>query len=229
MKLTGIKAITFDADGTLWDFEKSMRIALHEILKEIRAYHPESSESLDIKKLIEIRENVSKEQEGKITDHIELRHLAFKETLRYIGIDDDRLASHLCENYIKCRYSVLEPYDDVKKTLDALKDKYTLGLLSNGHTSPRHCSLDHYLAFTIFSKDCGIQKPDLAIFILARQKAGCSKDELLHVGDSLEDDIAGARAAGIRCIWLNRKKIKNATGIMPDHEITSLNELLDIL
>ena len=43
---------------------------------------------------------------------------------------------------------------------------------------------------------------------------------------SLHDDIAGAGNSGIRSIWLNRKQLKNSTGIRADYEIASLSELL---
>ena len=82
-------------------------------------------------------------------------------------------------------------------------------------------------AFCTTLKDIG--KPDPRIFQIAMQKAGCSKEQLLHVGDSLINGVGGAISAGIKCVWLNRARVVNSLGIMADFEIRSLRELLSIV
>ena len=83
--------------------------------------------------------------------------------------------------------------------------------------------------FVVFSQDYGVEKPSPEIFWIAVEKAGCSKTQLLHVGDSLTDDIMGAMNMGIKCVWLNRNQTKNHSGIKIDHEIHRLSDLLGIL
>ena len=53
--------------------------------------------------------------------------------------------------------------------------------------------------------------------------------QLLHVGDSLEQDVAGASVAGAHTVWLNREGLTNDTGIKADYEISSLTDLPEIL
>lgn len=60
------------------------------------------------------------------------------------------------------------------------------------------------------------------------ERARCSERELLHVGDSLEDDVAGAKRSGTWSAWLNRERKSNETGIEPDFELSSLPELADL-
>lgn len=48
-------------------------------------------------------------------------------------------------------------------------------------------------------------------------------------GDSLEQDVAGANAAGAHTVWLNREGLTNDTGIKADYEISSLTDLPEIL
>jgi putative hydrolase of the HAD superfamily len=50
----------------------------------------------------------------------------------------------------------------------------------------------------------GAAKPDPAAFRAALATAGCAPDEAVHVGDSEENDVAGARAAGVRAVLLRR-------------------------
>ena len=74
-----------------------------------------------------------------------------------------------------------------------------------------------------------VEKPDPRLFQITLEKAGYSKKQLLHVGDSLQDDIMGATNAGIKCVWLNRKWIENTFNLEIDYEISSLLELPEIL
>jgi FMN phosphatase YigB (HAD superfamily) len=55
-------------------------------------------------------------------------------------------------------------------------------------------------------------------------------DSVWHVGDSLESDVAGAKGAGLRSVWLNRRGLVLPEGApRPDHEIGSLQELVELL
>ena len=56
----------------------------------------------------------------------------------------------------------------------------------------------------VTSAGSGSRKPDPAIFAQALEIAGCGADEALHVGDTVAEDIAGADAAGIRALHLDR-------------------------
>ena len=48
---------------------------------------------------------------------------------------------------------------------------------------------------------------------------------MLHVGDSLKNDVAGARNVGAPSVWLNREGVPNDTDIQPDYEVPSLTEI----
>jgi putative hydrolase of the HAD superfamily len=56
----------------------------------------------------------------------------------------------------------------------------------------------------VTSAEYGARKPDPAIFAAALELAGVSASRAVHVGDSLEDDVAGARAAGIEAVLIRR-------------------------
>jgi putative hydrolase of the HAD superfamily len=58
--------------------------------------------------------------------------------------------------------------------------------------------LARHITATIFSDEIGHAKPHAAIFEAAREALGLAPEEILHVGDSEEADVAGARAAGFR-------------------------------
>jgi putative hydrolase of the HAD superfamily len=58
-----------------------------------------------------------------------------------------------------------------------------------------------------YSQETGAEKPDPRVFPLALDRAGCSPKEVLHVGDSWEADVLGARASGIPAIWVDRGEL----------------------
>jgi len=66
------------------------------------------------------------------------------------------------------------------------------------------CGLADAIDGIVTSAGSGHRKPDPAIFAQALEIAGCGAGEALHVGDTFEEDIAGAGAAGIRALHLDR-------------------------
>ena len=116
-------------------------------------------------------------------------------------------------------------FDDVAPALRELRERgLTLVVASNWD-----CSLREVLASAglldlvddaISSAEAGAAKPDPAPFRAALQAAGCQPHEAVHVGDSAENDVAGARAAGVRPVLLAR----GGGG-----DIASLSELAAVL
>jgi len=228
-EIFGIKAISFDADGTLWDFEKVMRHSLHHVLRELEKLDSDAAGVLDIEEMIKIRNRVADKLKGKVTNLEDIRLEAFQQTLRDIGRPNDALAAHLNQVYLKHRFEDIKLFNDVLPALRALRGKYTLGILSNGNSYPERCGLEGMFQFVVFSQDYGVEKPNPRLFQIAIEKAGCPKQQLLHVGDSLQDDVMGAINVGIKCVWLNRKRVKNNLDFKINHEISSLLELVEIL
>ena len=116
-KITGIEAISFDADGTLWDFEKVMRHSLRHVLKELKKIDRNVAEMLDIEEMIKIRNRVADELKGKVTNLEDIRLAAFRKTLEDIGRPNDALASHLNQIYLEHRFEDIELFNDVLPAL----------------------------------------------------------------------------------------------------------------
>jgi putative hydrolase of the HAD superfamily len=227
--LNGIRVISFDGDGTLWDFQRVMRHSLQCVLDELLNIDSALASALDIEGMIKTRNMVAAELKGKITNLEAIRLEAFKRTLQDAGKPDDILASHLNRIYLTHRFGDVELFPDVLPALEPLRHKYRLGLLSNGNSYPERCGLEGVFDFVVFSQDHGVEKPDPELFNIALSKAGCSRSQFLHVGDSLINDVMGATGAGIPCVWLNRSQVTNTSGITVDYEIESLIELLEIV
>jgi 2-haloacid dehalogenase/putative hydrolase of the HAD superfamily len=85
----------------------------------------------------------------------------------------------------------------------------------------------HGLSFpaVVTSEDAGAYKPSPRIFQRALALLGLRADEVLHVGDSLHADVAGARAAGIAAVWVNRRGRPVPDDMDPASVISDLADL----
>lgn len=226
----GITTIVFDADGTLWDFEGVMHHAMGIVLSRLEWRIPSILGHLSVDGMLALREEVAVElKKERGWTHEYIRFESFRRTMATVGIVDDTLAREMTDLYLKHRFEDIKLFDDVVPVLNVLQDRYTIGLLTNGNTEPDRCGLSGRFGFTVFSQEYGFEKPDPRLFEAAIQRAGCRRDQIVNVGDSLETDVDGAKRAGVAAIWLNRKGKRNNTGVEPDYEITSLTELLSIL
>ena len=102
-----------------------------------------------------------------------------------------------------------EMYDDVPAVLQQLADAgLRIGLISNTHrclaSFQSHFELQGLISATVSSSDHGLMKPHPSIFAAALQLLGVTAAVAVMVGDSLEHDIEGALAVGMRAILLNR-------------------------
>lgn len=101
-------------------------------------------------------------------------------------------------------------FSDTLPALEALKKKgKILGIVSNWDDRLfgicEGLGVRPYFDFILASAVVGMHKPDPKIFREALKQAAVRPQEAIHVGDSLEDDILGARQAGIQAIFLDRK------------------------
>lgn len=119
-------------------------------------------------------------------------------------------------------------YPETLPVLEALRGQgIRLGVVANWEPSlPRFLAefeLDSYFQAVLSSMAEGVAKPDPILFHRALKAMGARAEEALHIGPSMEEDVAGAIASGIRPVWLNRLAIP--TG----HEVVSITDLRGLL
>lgn len=117
------------------------------------------------------------------------------------------------------------PYPEVPDTLARLRaDGVRLAVVSNWdvslHDVLERTDLRRLVDAVVISAVEGVAKPDPAIFRIALAKLGVS--EAVHVGDSLEHDVAGARAAGLEAVLVVRDQAVAPPGV---RAVASLAEL----
>ena len=123
----------------------------------------------------------------------------------------------------------VELFADVLPVLTELSGRLTLGGLTNGNADIALVGLDGLLRFCTTAREVGVAKPHRGIFEAASSAAGVPPNQVLHVGDDPQRDVHGARAAGMRTVWVNRNDQTWPGGPPADAEISDLFGLLDLL
>lgn len=119
------------------------------------------------------------------------------------------------------------PFPDARPALEAARERgEKLVVVSNWDVSLRdvlaRAGLEPLLDAVVVSAAVGAAKPDPAIFERALTLAGAEPSEAIHVGDSLVEDVAGARAAGIEPVLIARAGTPRPPGV---RTVLSLAEL----
>ncbi len=213
------RAILFDLDDTLYDLRSYWRGRLHEAINDVMARYPH----LDRDALVH----------QAIAEKVYIEKLpAF---LHGQGVDDEPLIASAHEIFQHDWFGRLVLFDDAVQTLEALRPRFKLGLITNGPSRTQRPKIEQfrlidYLDLLIVSEEVGAAKPDPAIFAIALERLGVAPSEALFVGDSLEFDLPGAAAAGIPFIWMNpRGESLPADVAQPLAAIKRLTELLPLL
>ncbi len=131
-------------------------------------------------------------------------------------------------------YKILSPYPEVKETLQLLKEKnYILSILSNGTPSILNelVSSNNLKVFDdIFSvEEVGIFKPDSKVYDIPVKKYKIEKREVAFLSANTWD-VSGGGNYGFNAIWVNRNNIIfDNLDYSPENQINNLKHLLDII
>jgi putative hydrolase of the HAD superfamily len=152
-----------------------------------------------------------------------------------LGIDDHALAAEMAEFFSLDRSRRHVVFAESEQVLHELKKNFRLALMTNGAPDIQGTKIDgsnlaSFFETIIISGDHGFGKPDPRIFQLALQRLKVAPQEAVMIGDSLNRDIAGAQAAGLRTIWINRyNRTPTDAYPTPDIELTNLGNLPTLL
>ena len=234
-----VRALLLDLDGTLLDgssFPQSIARTCEKLallrpgleakrLKEandavFRIYGPESHDAWTL---------------GRLSG-AELTLEAWRRTLQACGYDDKLLASVAAETHVRLARDSYQPFTDVAGLIGAVRQaRVPIALVTNGASDIQREKIaamgiaNCFCAFSI-SGETGVAKPDKRAFTAVLMALDVSGKKVWHVGDSLAADVAGANAAGLSSVWLNRDgTVRTKNDAQPDLEITSLSELAPYL
>lgn len=225
MKITNKKAVFFDLDHTLWDFEKNSALAFEHILTK-------NNVQVDVAHFISLHVPINANywklyRDGLVTQQ-QLRYGRLKDVFDILEYKvDDVLISKLSEEYVATLPLNNHLYDGALEILEYLKPKYSLHIITNGfHTVQegklKNSGLEGYFQTVTNSENAGCKKPHPAIFEYALAAANALKEDSIMIGDCIEADVQGALDCGIDAIFFDEHR----AGAHPS--IPQVNHLLEL-
>lgn len=222
-----IKAITFDLDDTLWEVWPVVERAEALLHDWLVAHYPRIPERFTPLELRELSSEVIAACPSRVHDRTWLRKEALQWAAQRAGYQEFDVESAF-EVFFIARNAV-EPFAEVRPTLERLGQRYSLASLSNGNADLRLIGLDDLFIFSLNAIDIGAAKPDPLLFKEACRRLAARPEQIVHVGDDPEHDVFGAAQAGFRTVWVNRMGRDWPGGLRGDAEIATLDELEPVL
>ena len=226
--MNDIRTITLDLDDTLWDIAPVIRRAETRLREWLSERYPRIVEMHQPEDIVELRAQVVAEFEEQSHDLTFIR----QQVLARMGI-----AAGYGDGFVDEAFAVfdterntLELFPEVRPALESLASRYTLVAVTNGNARLERIGIDHLFHAVVSARTAGAATPARPIFEAAVSVGGAAAHETLHVGDHPEFDVHGARAAGLRTVWLNRNGHEWPGEFEPpDQTVTCLRELDELL
>ena len=223
------KWLLFDADGTLFDYDKAEAAALERTFKQIGLrFEPRYAQ---VYRQINAQIWLEFEQ-GKISQD-RLRIKRFELLFEAIVVESD--PEIFSERYLKNLADGSDLIEGAEKVTRRLSEKVGLILITNGLKDVQRSRLaksgiSGYFADIVISEEVGVAKPDRRIFKEAFSRMdNPRRAEVLMVGDSLTSDIKGGNDYGIDTCWFNPMQRPCDRDVEIQYEINHLSELLNIV
>ena len=229
-----LEAVLFDLDDTLVDARGSWRAGFAEAIADLHAAEPalralggpEAIYDRHFRRYTEAAHRAAGGGEWEERFTLEAFERLLAEHLR----PDPALAARLADRYRAAAPRHVAIHPDAIETLEAAGARYRLGLVTNGLSHIQRPKIERFdlerrLEVVVVSGEAGVQKPDPAIFAIALDALGVEAGAAVYIGDNPYHDVAGAHAAGLAAIWVNRGDWRvDADTPAPDLEVRELRE-----
>ena len=220
--MKNIKAIIFDAYGTLFDVNSAAEKCRSKIGDKWESFanywRKTQLEYTWLRSLI-----------GRHKDFWQITEDSLDKSMQAFNINK------AMKNELLDLYKILSPYPEVKETLEKLKEKrYKLAILSNGTPAllnelVKSNGLQNLFDDIFSIEEVKIYKPSSKVYDMPVKKYSIKNEEVAFLSANTWD-VSGGGNYGFTSIWVNRNKnIFDNLDYKPKNEINELNQLLDIL
>ena len=217
-----IKAIIFDAYGTLFDVNSAAEKCKEKLGDKWEGF-------ADYWRTTQLEYTWLRSLMRRHKDFWQITEDSLDKSMNFYNIDNS-MRSELLN-----LYKVLSPFTEVRDTLKKLKQSnYKLAILSNGTPDLLNELVVSNQLKDIFDdifsvEEVGIFKPDSKVYDLPINKYNIEKKEILFLSANTWD-VSGAGNYGYNTVWVNRNNnIFDKLDFEPSQEISNLSELLDLI
>ena len=220
--MKNVKAIIFDAYGTLFDVNSAAEKCKDKIGDKWEPF-------ANFWRTTQLEYTWLRSLMGRHKDFWQVTEDSLDKSMKAFNIDSSM------KNELLNLYKILSPYKEVSETLKALKEKkFKLAILSNGTPSllkelVKSNNLNNLFDDIFSIEEVGVYKPDSKVYDIPVKKYKIKKDEIAFLSANTWD-VSGGGNYGYQAIWVNRNNnIFDNLDYKPISEIKSLKELINLI
>ena len=220
--MKNIKAIIFDAYGTLFDVNSAAEKCKGKIGDKWEGF-------ANFWRTTQLEYTWLRSLMKRHKDFWQVTEDSLDKSMKTFSIDSSM------KNELLDLYKKLSPYSEVKGVLNSLKEKkYKLAILSNGTPAllnelVKSNSLENIFDDLFSIEEVGIYKPDSKVYDIPIKKYQIKADEIAFLSANTWD-VSGGGNYGYNAIWVNRNKnIFDNLDYKPKNEVSDLTQLVDIV
>ena len=220
--MKNIKAIIFDAYGTLFDVNSAAEKCKNRIGDKWEPF-------ANFWRTTQLEYTWLRSLMGRHKDFWQITEDSLDKSMKAFNIDSSM------KNELLNLYKILSPYKEVPETLKALKEKkFKLAILSNGTPSlldelVKSNNLDNLFDDLFSIEEVGIYKPNSKVYDIPIKKYQIKKNEIAFLSANTWD-VSGGGNYGYKSIWVNRNNnIFDNLDYEPQNQIKNLSELLNLI
>ena len=220
--MENIKAIVFDAYGTLFDVNSAAEKCKGKIGDKWEGF-------ANFWRTTQLEYTWLRSLMKRHKDFWQVTEDSLDKSMKTFSIDSSM------KNELLDLYKKLSPYSEVKGVLGSLKEKkYKLAILSNGTPAllnelVKSNNLENIFDDLFSIEEVGIYKPDSKVYDMPIKKYQIKADEIAFLSSNTWD-VSGGGNYGYNAIWVNRNKnIFDNLDYKPKNEVSDLTQIVDIV
>ena len=220
--MENIKAIVFDAYGTLFDVNSAAEKCKGKIGDKWEGF-------ANFWRTTQLEYTWLRSLMKRHKDFWQVTEDSLDKSMKTFSIDNSM------KNELLDLYKKLSPYSEVKGVLNSLKEKkYKLAVLSNGTPAllnelVKSNNLENIFDDLFSIEEVGIYKPDSKVYDIPMKKYQIKADEIAFLSANTWD-VSGGGNYGYNAIWVNRNKnIFDNLDYKPKNEVSDLTQIVDIV
>jgi len=220
--MKNIKAIIFDAYGTLFDVNSAAEKCRSKIGDKWESF-------ANYWRKTQLEYTWLRSLMGRHKDFWQITEDSLDKSMQVFNIDK------AMKNELLDLYRILSPYSEVKETLEKLKEKkYKLAILSNGTPSllnelVKSNDLQNLFDDIFSIEEVKIYKPSSKVYDMPIKKYNIKKEDVAFLSANTWD-VSGGGNYGFSSVWVNRNNnIFDNLDYKPQNEIKNLKKLIDII
>ena len=220
--MKNIKAIIFDAYGTLFDVNSAAEKCKDKIGDKWERF-------ANFWRTTQLEYTWLRSLMDRHKDFWQVTEDSLDKSIKVFDIDPSM------RNELLNLYKILSPYKEVPDTLKALREKkFKLAILSNGTPSlldelVKSNHLDNLFDDIFSIEQVGVYKPSSRVYDLPIKKYNINKSEVTFLSANTWD-VSGGGNYGYQSIWVNRNNnIFDNLDFKPQYQITDLNKLIQLV